>query len=233
MPATEHRPYQLLDDEGRATFLSHFLGAHRAFRRDAGRFPVALRRSAARPTAGEGPDIDALRGHWDRYEAALAYHHHMEDDWLFPLLAGLDPATDGVIGELVVQHRDLDETLATVDEALGLLPAVEAVEGAAQACEALAAALDLHFDLEEEHLAPVMRSNRVEPDAGDAGERDDAQDEQAHPDDSGQAFVMPWVADGLDDETVAALVATLAPSERTAFSRWQADYTDRLRRWWW
>jgi hypothetical protein len=233
MPATEHRHYQLLDDEGRATFLSHFLGAHRAFRRDAGRFPVALRRSATQPQPGEGPDVDALRGHWDRYEAALAYHHQMEDDWLFPLLAGLDPATGGVIDELVVQHHDLDGTIATVDAALGLLPAVEAVEGAARACEALAAALGPHFDLEEEHLAPVMRSNRIEPDAGDAGERDGAQDEQAHPDDSGHAFVMPWVADGLDDETVSALVDTLPPSARIAFPRWQADYTDRLGRWWW
>jgi hypothetical protein len=233
MPTTEPRPYRLLDDEGRASFLSHFLGAHRAFRRDAGRFPVALRRSAMQTRPGEGPDIDALRGHWDSYEAALAYHHHLEDDWLFPLLAGIDPALRGVIDQLVVQHHDLDETIATVDEALGRLPAVEAVEPAARACDALAEALGPHFDLEEEHLAPVMRSTAIEPDAGDAAEQDGAEDEGAHPDDSGHAFVMPWVADGLDDETVTALVDTLPPSARVTFPRWQADYTDRLRRWWW
>ena len=64
MPATEHRPYQLLDDEGRATFLSHFLGAHRAFRRDAGRFPVALRRSAAPPSPEDAPSSAASSPAW-------------------------------------------------------------------------------------------------------------------------------------------------------------------------
>ena len=74
MPTT-HQPdhHLLLDSDGRATFLSHFLASHRAFRRDAARFPVALHRIGT----DQAPDTDALRRHWTGYNAALTYHHHM------------------------------------------------------------------------------------------------------------------------------------------------------------
>jgi Hemerythrin HHE cation binding domain len=137
-----------------------------------------------------------------------------------------------VIDELVGQHHELDRTIGNVEELLGLLPAVEAVEPAALACEGLAAALDLHLDLEEEQLVPEMRSGMLDPGAGGAGEPGEAPDEQGRLDDP-HAFVVPWMADGLDDDVVAALLDAEPRSLRAAFPRWQADYTDRLRRWWW
>jgi iron-sulfur cluster repair protein YtfE (RIC family) len=230
MPITEHSGYQLLDDAGRPTFLSSFLAAHRAFRRDAGRFPVALRRVAGDP--GRAPDIAALRRHWDGYEAALVYHHHMEDELLFPRLRRVEPSLGDVIDELVVQHHELDGTIGNLEELLGRLPAVEAVAPAALACERLAAALDLHLDLEEEHLVPAMRPGMLDPGAGDAVEPGEAEGEQGQLDDP-QAFVVPWMADGLDDDIVTALLDAEPGSLRAAFPRWRADYTDRLRRWWW
>jgi hemerythrin HHE cation binding domain-containing protein len=230
MPRTEHSRYQLLDDEGRPSFLSHFLASHRAFRRDAARFPVAVRRigreGGSEHGPGRSPDVGALRRHWGGYQGALAYHHDMEDELLFPQLRSLDPALGEVIDELVVQHHEQDGTIAAVEEAMGRLPAVEAVRPASLACDALAAALDRHFDVEEEHLVPVMRARGVEPEA-------DGTDEEEQPGDTVQAFVMPWVADGLDDDVVTALLEAFPPSMRAAFPGWQADYADLLSRWWW
>ena len=232
MTTTDHGAYQILDDDGRATFLSYFLGTHHAFRRDAARLPVALRRSATPSKPGEGPDVDALRSHWDRYRAALAYHHHMEDDSLFPQIDSIDHATSEVIDELIVQHHDMDGTIAKVEEALGLLPAFDAVEPAAQACEDLADALDLHLDLEEEHLVPVMRSNTIEPDAGDAGERDDQQEEHANPDDTGHS-VRDALGRRRPGRQHRGRTGRQPAALRTArLPLWEADYIARLRRWW-
>jgi hypothetical protein len=107
------------------------------------------------------------------------------------------------------------------------------VEPAAQALEDLAATLNSHLDLEEQHLVPVLRASGLAPDVGRVDEGE-GQEQHSQPDDTTAiAFVMPWVADGLDDATTTALVDTLPPSLRTAFPDWQADYTDQLSRWWW
>jgi hypothetical protein len=224
---------QLLDDEGRATFLSHFLGAHRAFRRDAARFPVALRRIGTRQDPDRIPDPDALYRHWDGYEAAMVHHHHMEDELLFPPLRNLDPAVGEVIDELVVQHHELDGTIAGVHEALARLPAADAVEQSVRACEELAAGLGLHLELEEEHLVPIMRATMLEPRPHGAGEPGEIQEEHGQPEDTGHAFVLPWVADGLDDDTVTALLDSAPSAVGATFPAWHAAYTDQLNRWWW
>ena len=225
MPTTRQPAYQILDGDGRATFVSHFLGSHRAFRRDAARFPIALHRIGT----DRSPDTDALCRHWADYNAALGYHHHMEDEQLFPALRDLDGALDNVIDTLLAQHDDLDSTIAGVEEMLSLLPSAQAAGPAALACEDLAAALEVHFDLEEEHLVPVLRATMFEPGPGEPGE---AQEGQQQPHDNPLVFVMPWIADGLDHETVAALLDSGPRSMKASFAGWQADYTDRLSRWW-
>jgi hypothetical protein len=224
---------QLLDDEGRATFLSHFLGAHRAFRRDAARFPVALRRIGAPEEPDRIPHPDALRRHWEGYEAALVHHHHMEDELLFPPLRDLAPAVGEVIDELAVQHHELDRTIAGVHEALDRLPAADAVERSVRVCEELAAALGRHLGLEEEHLVPIMRATMLEPRLHGDGGPDGAPEEGGHAEATGHAFVLPWVADGLDDDTVAALLGSQPSAVGTTFPAWHAAYTDQLDRWWW
>ena len=227
MPTT-HQTDPLLNPDGRATFLSHFLASHRAFRRDAARFPIALRRIGT----DRAPDTDALRRHWTGYNAALAYHHHMEDEQLFPALRLLDGALNPVIDILLAQHHDLDPTIAHVDELLGLLPSTQAVGPAALACDDLASALGAHLDLEEEHLVPVLRATRFEPDHGEPGEAGESHESQQQPDASPLAFALPWTADGLDHQTVAALLDAGPPTVKASFANWQADYTNRLARWW-
>jgi len=232
MPTTQSPRDQLLDGDGRATFLSHFLGAHRAFRRDAARFPVALRRIGAPEDPDRIPHPDALRRHWEGYEAAMVHHHHMEDELLFPPLRNLDPAVGEVIDELVVQHHELDGTIAGVHEALVRLPAADAVEQSVRACEELAAGLGRHLALEEEHLVPVMRATMLEPRLHGEGEPGGTQEERGRSEATGHAFVLPWMADGLDDDTVAALLGS-EPSAGATFPAWRAAYTDLLNRWWW
>lgn len=225
MPTIRHPDHQLLDPDGRATFLSHFLASHRAFRRDAARFPIALHRIGT----DRAPDTNALRRHWNGYNAALAYHHHMEDEQLFPALRELDGALGDVIDTLLAQHHDLDATIAGVEELLGLLPSAEAAGPAALACEDLAAALGAHLDLEEERLVPVLRATGFEPDPGEPAETHEG---RPQPQDNPLAFVLPWTTDDLDPETVAALLRSNPPTMKASFANWQADYTDRLARWW-
>jgi len=229
MPTTHQPDHQLLDRDGRATFLSHFLASHRAFRRDAARFPIALRRIGT----DRAPATDALRRHWADYNAALAYHHHMEDEQLFPALRHLDGALAPMIDTLLAQHHDLDSTIAEVEELLSLLPSTEAAGPAALACEDLAAALGAHLDLEEEHLVPVLRATGFEPDHGDRSEQEETHEGQQQPDDNPLAFLLPWTTEGLDPETVAALLDAGPPAIEASVADWQADYTDRLTRWWW
>ena len=227
MSGTRTARDELLDEEGRAGFLTHFLGAHRAFRRDAARFRLALRRLGAPPDPGRRPDTDALRGHWDDYRAALAHHHHLEDALLFPRLLDVDPAAAATIDDLTVQHHDLDHTIAVIDEALAGLPAPEGVERSARALEELATALGRHLDREERDLVPIMRTTVI--DLGNDGAQTSV--DRSEPDETGHAFVLPWVADDLDEHVVAALVDGVPPTMADSFPRWQAAYTDRLERW--
>jgi hypothetical protein len=68
-----------------------------------------------------------------------------------------------------------------------------------------------------------------EPGPGEPGE---TQKDQPQPRDHPLAFVLPWIADGLDHRTVAALLDSGPPSMKASFADWQADYADRLDRWW-
>jgi len=222
---TPHPDHRLLDPDGRATFLTHSLASHRAFRRDAARFPIALHRIGT----DQAPDTNALRRHWTGYNAALTYHHHMEDEQMFPALRELDGALGDVIDTLFAQHRDLDATIAGVEELLGLLPSAAAAGPAALACEDLAAALGAHLDLEEERLVPVLRATGFEPHHDEPAETHEGRQQ---PEDDPLAFVLPWTTDDLDPETVNALLDSGPPTIKASFADWQADYTDRLARWW-
>lgn len=219
----------LLDDDGRAGFLTHFLGAHRAFRRDAARFALALRRLGGPADAGRLPDVVALRRHWADYRAALAHHHQLEDALLFPHLRDIDPGVAAPIDELTAQHRDLDDVIVGLDEALAGCPSSEAIERSTRHLADLAPALGLHLDLEERHLVPIMRATAVELDHDDTetpGERRDAEE-------AGHAFVLPWIADDLDERVVAGLLDGVPSAVTGSFPTWQATYADRLQRWHW
>jgi hypothetical protein len=186
-----------LDDDGRPTPVTTFLAVHHGLRRDAHRYAA-------------GGDIDGLARHWTQYRAILTLHHQQEDDLLFPLLRAREPHLSSVIDRLDAEHHGLDDLLEDLDAAFAARSTDEAIVLARR----LAEMLDRHLDLEEEHLVPVMApggDGPGKPEGDPFGGLD-------------PAFVLPWMADGLPDDVVAALLAGLPPDLRDAFPAWQAAY---------
>lgn len=223
------KEYQLLDDQGRAGPLSNFLGAHRGYRRDADRFPAGLRGLADRGFPAEG--LAALQYHWRGYDAVLLDHHHMEDELLFPMMREKHPEIDAEIDELAAQHEQLDEQLAAVTESLAKLPEPAAVEPALEAFEALAKAVNQHLDLEETHVVPFMLADPPLPPGGGPRGPDGGDGPPGPPPDMDAAFVAPWLADGLDDATIAALMEFAPPPLQAGFTENRRRYQAQLRLW--
>src|SRR5687768_1764010 len=92
-----------LGPDGRPTPTTFFLAVHHALRRDAHRFPAAIR---------AGVDPVAIAGHWARYRAILVGHHEHEDELLFPLVRADHPELTAVVDRLAADHAALDDVLA-------------------------------------------------------------------------------------------------------------------------
>jgi hemerythrin-like domain-containing protein len=87
-------------------------------------------------------------------------HHQTEDAMLFPQLVrrlgGEDPALQGVVDELVADHRALAADLEEVERALAAPPGDGAARDAAGALERLSEHLEAHLGFEEERLGPAL-----------------------------------------------------------------------------
>lgn len=220
------KDYALLDDQGQATGVSMFLAAHRGYRRDAARFPAGVRTLAAKgfPAAG----LEALHDHWRGYDQALLTHHEMEDSFLFPLYRSTEPSLGPVLDQLEAQHHDLDERIADIEGWLAKLPDPDAIEPVVAAFTAFEAAVNQHLDLEEQHVVPIMIADPpAPPQFADGG--DDAP--AGPPPDLDVSFLGPWLADGLDDDTVAVLLAASPPPFSAGFDENRRRYTEQLRLW--
>jgi hypothetical protein len=193
-----------LGPDRRPTPSTFFLTVHRALRRDAHRFPAAIR---------AGVDPTAITGHWSRYRAILVGHHAHEDELLFPAMRAAHPELAGVLDGLAADHDALDGVLVEVDAAFG---AIAAAPGrAAEAAERLADVVDRHLDREEEHLVPPMERDGAAGPPPDAGPRDGFDD---------PAFQLPWLTDDLDPGLVDVLLGALPSPLQEAFPGWRAAY---------
>lgn len=199
-----------LGPDGRPTPSTFFLTVHHALRRDAHRFPAAIR-------AGVDPAVVA--GHWTRYRAILVGHHDHEDELLFPVVRAAHPELGPVLDALAAEHEALDDVLAEVDSAYAGI-ATDARRAAA-AAERLADVVARHLDREEEHLVPVMERDGAEATAGAAGPPPDAGPRDGFDD---PAFQLPWLTDGLDPGLVEVLLGALPPPLQEAFPGWRAAY---------
>jgi hypothetical protein len=219
------KDYELLDDQGRATPVSTFLAAHRGYRRDAARFPVGLRALADEGLPAEG--LDALRNHWRGFDQALLTHHEMEDNFLFPLYRATQPSLASVLDELEAQHTDMDKRIEELNGWMAKLPEAGAVDQTVSAFEAFDAAVSQHLDLEERYIVPLMQADPPQPPqpggpgGGPPGPLEDLD----------FAFLGPWLADGLDDDTVAALLEVAPPPFKINFDENRRHYTQQLTRW--
>lgn len=151
--------HDLLDDTGRATPATTFLLVHRALRRDL----VLLRVAAAAAAEPDDGQVGWVQERWRLFRRALTDHHHAEDERLFPALRSAEPGLAPVLAVLDAQHTALDTALDRTEAALAGLP--DGAAAAAAAVAELAADLDAHLALEEEHLVAVMLRARTAPDA--------------------------------------------------------------------
>lgn len=169
--------------DGHPTPATPFLLVHRALRRDL----VLLRAAAGAAVEPDAGQVGWVQQRWRTFRAVLDDHHAAEDDRLFPALRTAAPGLAPVLDVLDAQHAGLDALLDRVGAAVTALPG----DGAVAALDELACVLVPHLDLEEEHLVPVMLRTAAGPPAGGGGGPDDA--------------VMRWVAEGLDEDVLAAL----------------------------
>lgn len=220
------KDYTLLDDQGQATGVSMFLAAHRGYRRDAARFPGGVRALAAKGFPTDG--VEALHNHWRGFDQALLTHHQMEDSFLFPLYRSTQPSLGAELDKLEAQHVDMDERIADIEGWLAKLPSPDAVDPLVAAFTAFDTAVNQHLDLEELHVVPIMIADPpVPPQFADHG--DDAP--AGPPADIDIAFLAPWLADGLDQNTVAVLLAASPPPFTANFDTNRRRYEEQLQLW--
>jgi hypothetical protein len=192
-----------LGPDGRPTPTTLFLTIHHALRRDAHRFPVALR---------AGGDLAAAEAHWPWYRAVLVEHHETEDERLFPGVLAAFPDLAPTVEQLAAEHLVVDELLADIDTAFADLAA--RVDTCAALCERLADVLDRHLDREEEWLVPLMARGAVAGPPGGGPEVGIDEPESQ----------LPWLVDGVDPAVVEGLLAVLPPDLRAGFPAWRDAY---------
>ncbi|MGW2401618.1 NAD-dependent epimerase/dehydratase family protein [Kitasatospora sp. NPDC001664] len=193
----------------------------------------ALRRELrhlALVTASVAPDpCTVLRtaAGWDLFRRALRAHHSAEDDALWPALRAAlrgRPFSLARLEAIEAEHAAIACLLAEIDRALDDPGA--ATEPFGSLADALVTGLRGHLRHEEETVLPLARTV-LGPDAWEHFGRVHARRILTDP-----ARLLPWLLDGADGPTAAAVLVRLLPeSGRRAYARqWWPAYA-RLDRW--
>ena len=99
-----HAP-NLLNDDGTASMATAIMMSHHGFRRDLGRFAVAL----AEPVR-DATKVAALREEWQSFRATLHGHHEAEDHGVFPSMRDKGEAVVKTLDRLTADHRLIDSS---------------------------------------------------------------------------------------------------------------------------
>ncbi|MFF7994566.1 hemerythrin domain-containing protein [Kitasatospora xanthocidica] len=164
---------------------------HVAMRRDAARLSAVAARGASGSTA-------ELAEWFGRLRAVIDWHHHSEDEILWPYLRGRVPGFDGG-GVLEEDHEALDRTMRRVAGVLGSGLRAELPE-AAKAFETL---VRDHLGHEEPVVFPALAGLPV--DEYLRVERRIIQSAPAQV----MTYLQPWMFDGADPDAVRAVSATI------------------------
>lgn len=184
---------------------------HHAFRRDLARLAAVARATPPSATATWRP----ARRWWRNVAELLHDHHSKEDDVLWPaLLARVDADGRRVLDAMEAEHGRIDPLVVQVHTALDALAAGTATtatrDAAAAALDQLHRLLDAHLAHEERDAIPLVQRHL------DAAE-------WAHLERTGLGqkpapalllFMLPWLADGLQDEDLAPLLDQGGPAVR-------------------
>jgi hemerythrin-like domain-containing protein len=178
---------------------------HDALRRDLSR----LREAAANIDDSAEVPATVLAG-WDTFRDELDFHHHAEDEDLWPVLRRelSDPRDLAAVDVMVEEHQHIEPALAAVDSALHgtgeLMTTVDALS---------AVVLD-HLTHEEREVLPLIERHmtRAQWRAFLITERN------RRPTREGPKF-LGWVLDDAGEQDAAAVLAEIPPPARLAY-RW-------------
>jgi hypothetical protein len=191
--------------------LAGFFLYHRAMRAGAADLVAALGAAA--------PDLAAIGGWFEHYQAACTIHANAEDTVLWPALVGERPDLATVVEGMDQEHAGLDERLAATAAALR----AGDLDAARVAAAALAELITTHLDGEEARAVPAL----IERFDGDALAGLMAQVQQsAGPD--GARTSLPFLLAVADPDEQAAFLTLLPPPVREAYETdWAPAYAAR------
>jgi hypothetical protein len=206
-------PPTLLNDDGSASMATMMMMSHHAFRRDLGRFALALERL----TPSDPARADALRGEWTNFHAALHGHHQMEDTAMFPGMRAQNPALGSCIDGLAADHRKIDPLLEEGDRAFAQLPETRPALAIVGELQRL---LDPHLATEEAELVPYIRGAKAFPPPPD----------DAMADMYAQGFA--WSSHGIAPDVLEKVYALLPPILTARLPAALAAFTERCEKVW-
>ena len=205
---------KLLDESGAASIATAVMMSHHGFRRDVGRFGVALE-----TLAGDGGgDPEALRDEWQSLRTTLHGHHQAEDTGFFPALAREHEALRRTIERLAEDHRRIDPLLEEGDGAFAALPRTAAA--AARVISELGTLLAPHLATEEAEIIPHLRAMKIFPPPASAQEAEMLT----------QGFA--WACHGIAPEVLEQVFTMLQPNVRARLPAARAAFEQRWRRVW-
>jgi hemerythrin-like domain-containing protein len=192
----------------------------------------ALRRELeyiAKITAGDDDDprrILAGAAGWAMFAKALHVHHSAEDDALWPAMrqARADRPDDlALLDAMEAEHAAIDPLIEAIDAALA--DRDSGPERVGDLTDALAGALSGHLTHEEAEALPLIEATVTPQQWQHFGE---VHRSRIGPD---APRLTPWLLDGADEHTVAAMLALLPEPVRAAYrDQWQPAYA-ALDRW--
>jgi hemerythrin-like domain-containing protein len=100
-----------------------------------------------------------IGSHWSFYDAVLHYHHHSEDDSIFPALLAVRPDMDALIRRLEDDHQQLIRALEAVDSAISSFEQQPDEAHQKTMHDAMVEVRDAffpHLDLEDEQIIPAI-----------------------------------------------------------------------------
>ncbi|HEX7994393.1 MAG TPA: hemerythrin domain-containing protein [Streptosporangiaceae bacterium] len=178
---------------------------HDALRRDLSR----LREAAASIEGSAQVPATVLAG-WDTFRDELDFHHHAEDEDLWPVLRRelSDPRDLAAVDVMVEEHQHIEPALAAADSALhGTGDLMTSVED-------LSAVLLDHLAHEEREVLPLIEQHmtRAQWRAFLVTERNRRRPRE-------RPEFLGWVLDDAGEQDAAAVLAEVPPPARLAY-RW-------------
>ncbi|NKZ07550.1 hemerythrin domain-containing protein [Actinomadura latina] len=187
---------------------------HNALRREL----EQLAKVAARED-GEARRILAGAPGWELFETALHIHHTAEDEALWPPMreALADrPDALALMDAMEAEHAAIDPALEAIDAG---------TEPLAPLVDTLTTALTTHLSHEEEAALPLIDATLTPAQIANFGQVHGAKLGPNAP------RIIPWLLDGADEKTAAAMLAVLPEPARAAYeTTWRPAYAS-LDRW--